>query len=39
VETLLAAAQRLNPRARVYVTASDVSVANPELVKGRRVLW
>jgi predicted GTPase len=36
---VLATAARLNPKARVYVTASEVSVNKPELVKGKRVLW
>jgi predicted GTPase len=39
VEAVLVAAQRLNPKARCYITASEVSVDKPDLVKGKRVLW
>jgi predicted GTPase len=39
VDAVLASVQRLNPGAKVYVTASEVSVKQPELVKGKTVLW
>jgi predicted GTPase len=38
IDAVLATAAHLNPKARVYVTASEVSVNKPELVKGKRVL-
>ncbi len=39
IEAVLASVRRLNPGAAVYLTASEVSVDRPELVKGKAVLW
>lgn len=38
VSAVLSSAKTLNPEAEVYVTASEVFVDRPELVKGKRVL-
>eukprot|EP00775_Hariotina_reticulata_P001966 gene1966-2293_t len=38
VEAVQRSARELNPTARVFVTASEVFVDKPELVKGKRVL-
>ena len=39
IEAVLASVRKLNPKGHVFITASDVSVDKPELVKGKRVLW
>lgn len=38
VEAVLAAAKTLNPMATCFVTASEVTVSQPELIRGKRVL-
>jgi predicted GTPase len=38
IEAILESAKALNPKAEVYITASEVSVDKPDLVAGKRVL-
>lgn len=38
IQAVLASAKALNPRAEVFVTASEVSVDCPDLIAGKRVL-
>lgn len=38
LDEVLCRVKRVNPRARIVVAASEVTVDNPEVIKGRRVL-
>lgn len=38
MDELLQAAKEINPRAKVYVTNSEVSTEQPDIIKGKKVV-